>query len=464
MAFSRTGLPMRPERAFHNAPPPRDRTEFAPVRAWRACRGSVLVLAAVFLSAPSLAARAESVEATIAGDVRVTVRGCTAECLLRTSDGVLVSIGDDRVVVREDMLAINGTEHPERGFGEIVVDAAGWGMTLAIDGRTIVARSELDGLRSAAEKGNSLALNDLALRLATGVGMPRDVPRAADLYRRAATGGSAMAARNLGLLLWNGDGLPKDRAEAVRWFREAAEAGDPTSRRMLAAALTRGLGTATNEAEARRWLEAAARDGDAEAMNDLANLLKRAPAPDLRRAARLHRAAAEKGLAVAAANYGFDLWNGDGVERDRSEALGFFERAARGGSVPAMAMLGRAHRGEGGAPADPALAAHWLAKAATAGDGDAANTLGAMHLAGEVAPRDEALRWFSLGAERGHAAATRNLALLYRQGVGVARDTERARELLTLAAARGSRMAAADLAAIDAGDGVPPRIAASAGR
>lgn len=99
-----------------------------------------------------------------------------------------------------------------------------------------------------------------------------------------------------------------------------------------------------------------------------------------------------------------------------------------------------------------------------AGDGEAANTLGAMHLAGEVAPRAEALRWFSLGEERGHAAATRNLALLYRQGFGVARDTDRARKLLTLAAARGSRMAAADIAAIEAGDSQSPQLASTAGR
>ena len=463
MAFSRTGLPMRPDKASLKAPPVCEPTASRGVRPWRAFFSTALALAVVFV-APALPARAGTIEATIAGDVRVSVRGCPAGCLSRAGDGVLVSIGDDRVVVRRDMLAINGSERPERAFREILVDAGGWGMTVAIDGMTIVARSELDGLRSAAATGNSLALNDLALRLATGVGMPRDVPRAADLYRRAATSGVTEAARSLGILLWNGDGLPADRAEAVRWFRRAAEVGDPTSRRMLAAALARGLGTAPNEDEARRWLEAAAEAGDAAAMNDLANLLKRSPVPDLSRAALLHRDAAEKGLAVAAANYGFDLWNGDGVDRDRRLALGFFEQAARGGSVPAMAMLGQAYRGDGGGAGDPAVAAHWLEKAAMAGDGEAANTLGAMHLSGEVAPRAEALRWFSLGAERGHAAATRNLALLYRQGFGVARDTDRARKLLTLAAARGSRMAAADIAAIEAGDSQSPQLASTAGR
>ena len=314
MAFSRTSPPMRPDKASLKVPPACGPTASPRVRPWRALFSAALALAVVFV-APALPARAGTIEATIAGDVRVAVRGCPAECLFRAGDGVLVSIGDDRVVVRGDMLVINGSERPERGFREIVVDAGGWGMTVAIDGRTIVARSELDGLRAAAATGNLLALNDLALRLATGVGMPRDVPRAADLYRRAATSGVTQAARNLGILLWNGDGLPADRTEAVRWFRQAAEAGDPTSRRLLAGALAKGLGTAPNEDEARHWLEAAARDGDAAAMNDLANLLKRGPAPDLSRAALLHRDAAEKGLAVAAANYGFDLWNGDGVDR-----------------------------------------------------------------------------------------------------------------------------------------------------
>ncbi|WP_245514871.1 SEL1-like repeat protein [Jiella endophytica] len=413
-----------------------------------------------------LPAGADPAQTASAGSVTVTVIGCSARCLHSAGGGVLVTVGDDRLVVRPGLLALNGEALPAHGFQAVAVDASGWGLAITADGKPVGGTDELVGLRKAAGQGNSDALNDLALRHVGGIGVARDLEKAAEFYRRAAERGQTLAARNLALLLWNGE--RQDTAEALRWLRQAAEAGDAPSQTMLAAALSAGIGKELEPGEVRGWYEAAARAGEAVAMNNLANLLKSGPDRDPARAALLHRKAAGKGLMVAVANVGFDLWHGDGVNENRPEALRWFERAAQAGSVPAMTMLAEAHLDEGRAARNPALAVRWLERAATAGNGEAANRLGALHLRGDGVGKDAdaAFRWFSLGAERGDAAATRNLAMLYRDGLGVSRDEARARSLFETAATLGSRSAAQDLAALGSPSDGPPfgRIASAAGR
>ncbi|MBP0615823.1 tetratricopeptide repeat protein [Jiella mangrovi] len=296
---------------------------------------ALLCLCVVFAAS----ARAGPLEATTADGIKVAVLGCDAHCLHFAGDGVLVTIGDDRVVIRNDMIALNGEEQAVREFSRIAIDATGWGLAISADDEPVASVAAMDGLRAAAKAGNPSALNDLALHFVTGIGAPRDTRRAAELYRRAAEAGLSVAARNLGFLLWDGEKSIQDRTQALRWFQEAAEAGDVTAQKMLAHAHEDGIGTSKNLVEARRWYEAAARAGDAAAMNNLGNLLKSGTPEDRRRAAALHRAAADKGLAVAAFNTGFDLWEGDGVEQDRAAALDWFERAARAGSTEAARML-----------------------------------------------------------------------------------------------------------------------------
>ncbi|MBO0905521.1 tetratricopeptide repeat protein [Jiella sonneratiae] len=411
------------------ARPSRDGRARLPASPWRrrlagfGGLAALIVLAALLPAHPAIAGAAPAgkpapepaaAQATTAAGVTVTLLGADAGCLQTAGDGALVSIGSHRLVILPDALSLDGAKTRLSGVRNVVVDASGWGLVVTADGRQVAALDPLAGLREAAAQGNTLALNDLALRYATGDGVPRQPARAEELYRRAAEAGLAVAAGNLGLLLWQAAGTPADRAEAVRWLKVAASAGEATAATRLGLAYEIGSGIQRDLGEARRWYEAAAGAGDPLAMNNLANLLKFADRPDLPRAAALHLAAAENGLAVGAANYGFDLWHGEGVAADRGEALAWFETAAKGGATPALLMLGEAHRDGEGTARDPALAARWLALAAEAGNGEAANFLGTMHLAGDGMPRDPAAarRYFSLAAMRGSAAGRRNLEAL----------------------------------------------------
>ena len=55
--------------------------------------------------------------------------------------------------------------------------------------------------------------------------------------------------------------------------------------------------------------------------------------------------------------------------------------------------------------------------------------------------REEAVKWYTLAAEAGHAAAQYNLAFCYRYGMGIAQDYEEAAKWFRLAAAQGDSAA-----------------------
>ena len=65
----------------------------------------------------------------------------------------------------------------------------------------------------------------LGLMYANGKGVPKNSPRAVNLFRMAADLGYAEAQFNLGLMYANGRGVTRDEARAVLWFRKAIAQG-----------------------------------------------------------------------------------------------------------------------------------------------------------------------------------------------------------------------------------------------
>ncbi|MEQ8231169.1 MAG: tetratricopeptide repeat protein, partial [Gammaproteobacteria bacterium] len=204
---------------------------------------------------------------------------------------------------------------------------------------------------------------------------------------------------------------------------------------------------------------------------------------DAARAAALFRDLAEAGDAEAQSHYGYMLYQGEGVARDRSAAVDWYERAARQGQRDAQYNLAVAYAfGEGvardheraaewyrraaeqgsalaqyslgvsyalgeGVARDPAQAAAWYARAAEQGYPAAQYDLAHLLHAGKGLARDEAaaLGWFRQAASNGHAGAQFVLGNLYRTGAGVPQDLDEARHWLRLAAAQGHAQARATL-------------------
>lgn len=94
---------------------------------------------------------------------------------------------------------------------------------------------------------------------------------------------------------------------------------------------------------------------------------------------------------------------------------------------------------------------------ALAGDPETQYRIARMYAHGQLEQSDtEALRWYTMAAERGHAAAQNNLGLMYEQGRGAPADATAAVGWYERAADQGLAIAEANLArAYDRGIGVP---------
>jgi hypothetical protein len=88
-------------------------------------------------------------------------------------------------------------------------------------------------LRRAANAGNAAAQGMLATLEYKGLGVPVNLPEAANLAQKSARQGNYLAERCLSLMYANGKGLPKDAAKAEYWRAKAVKdksASDQTER------------------------------------------------------------------------------------------------------------------------------------------------------------------------------------------------------------------------------------------
>jgi len=137
------------------------------------------------------------------------------------------------------------------------------------------------------------------------------------------------------------------------------------------------------------------------------------------------------------------------LRKDDAEALRLLHLAAGRGSMAAEESLGIfSETGIGMERPDPAEALTWYEKAARQGSPDAATNIALMYANGKGVARDasQAVAWFQRAAEGGDSSAQYNLALMYERGDGVPQDFKQAVRWLTAAADQDLVPAILDLA------------------
>lgn len=152
----------------------------------------------------------------------------------------------------------------------------------------------------------------------------------------------------------------------------------------------------------------------------------------------LFRRAAEQGYAEAQSKLGFCYYFGHGLPQDYAQAVKWYERAAGQGLAKAQLNLALCHYQGLGVDRNFAEAAKWFRQAASQGLAAAQNSLGICLLAGEGIPRNdpEAIGWFRKAALQGLAEAQYHLGTCLWDGRGTARDTKEALDWLGKAAAQ----------------------------
>jgi TPR repeat protein len=145
----------------------------------------------------------------------------------------------------------------------------------------------------------------------------------------------------------------------------------------------------------------------------------------------------------------------------REQALKLFEQAARGGDVEAAFQLGEMLRiGVLGVPAAPGAAAPWYAMAAKQQHARAALALALLYKNGNGVARDDAqaAQWLAAASELGNAHAMFLLSNIYNEGLGVKQDRAKARQMLEEAAEHEYPPALQELAmTMQLGDALSPK-------
>ncbi len=147
-------------------------------------------------------------------------------------------------------------------------------------------------------------------------------------------------------------------------------------------------------------------------------------AADPSRAVPLYERACAYEVFEACARAAWAYERGEGVSRDAGRTAALYERACEGGDRFSCGRLGWLLSEGRLVPKDEARGLELSGRACDGGQLSACNTTGVIHLRRKAYL--EAGAKFAKACEGGEAAACSNLALIYEQGLGVARDLRRA--------------------------------------
>ncbi|CRX38581.1 SEL1-like repeat protein [Estrella lausannensis] len=172
----------------------------------------------------------------------------------------------------------------------------------------------------------------LALELQSGEHIPKDLPRAYELFKRAVSKGYALAESSLARALYHGEGTAVNKAEACALYKRCADRGDSRAQYTYAQMKLRGEGVEIDMEEGIHYLHLAADQNHPSAQHTLANRYATGDGLplDKKKAFELYKKAAEiskhgKSMFQVARMYEA----GDGIERDIPKAHQYYILAFR---------------------------------------------------------------------------------------------------------------------------------------
>ena len=230
-------------------------------------------------------------------------------------------------------------------------------------------------LFKALEAGSIEAISEIGCVYQYGRGVEKNKSKAVKWYSCGAELGDPSSMNDLADCLLKGIGTEKNIGEAIQWYRRAAELGNYNRTKEFATCLIKYQ---ANEAEAFEWLKKSAGNyslidslvHDSETDTDISALKKLAEIyyfsmPDTRRnklkAFELYRKLVKKNP-----HYGYDVavmyWEGEGVEKNLSEALKWLRSSAEAENSLSMDELAKIYLKGELVPKDESKALYWLRK------------------------------------------------------------------------------------------------------
>jgi len=224
----------------------------------------------------------------------------------------------------------------------------------------------------AADAGHTEASVNLGVLYQDGIGVAQDHERAFALYFKAAKTGHARARNNLGLLYVRGHGVDQHYEKATVLFQAAADQGLPTAMRNLSVMYANGLGIAQSDALAEQWARRASQTRqDVVSVDDTELCLfdDRLQRPDNtpdNRAIALQAAQSRDPVTLFLAGW-LSCSHPEASILDLRQAARLFRAAADRGHGPSMLNLAQFYIQGRGVPQDFMLGYMWLTLAGSAG-------------------------------------------------------------------------------------------------
>lgn len=231
----------------------------------------------------------------------------------------------------------------------------------------------------------------------SGMGVDRDMVKAAQWYRRAAFNGHADAICKMGFVRLMSDSQAL-QLETPRWWMTGADLGHSECMVYLGLWYNDDTGPDFDQQEAVKWYR---------------------------------KAIATDNNAMATHYLGLAYLNGTGVTKDISEAVRLISDAAEREYAEAQNLLGCIYyTGVDTLPGDLSKAVEWWRRGAENGNSSATNNIGSCYYQGTGVNVDyaEAFRYFQLAAEAGDRYGISNMGECYELGRGTAPDASKAKE------------------------------------
>jgi|GEM_PF-880688 len=289
----------------------------------------------------------------------------------------------------------------------------------------------------AADKGDAAAQYVLATMYDKGTGVILNYQEALKWFLKAANQGDAIAQFQLGTHFQQGLGVAQSDSESFIWFTKAATQGHLTAQINLGTLYQSGRGVEQDYSQAILWYEKAATQGNALAQYHLALMYEygRGSAQDYQRAKSLYLTSANNYYAPSAYKLGEFYELGKGGDSDLKEALDWYKQAASKNNSAAQFKLGMLYQNGTGIEQNIHMAVQWYNSAALQSHAQALYQLGTIYEQGIVdkkgryiiAPNAiKAAQHYQKSSQLDYNLAHARLAYLYENGLGVARDLQRA--------------------------------------
>lgn len=260
-------------------------------------------------------------------EARLAIEGLLRERVKRLLTGIgLTSLA------YEDDIAANWDELAQLGFADAALLAA----SELLETNPSEASRRALGL---AKDGRASSLVFLGQLYARGVGLDRDFKQALSLFREAAKQNDSGALYLVAECLYQGRGTTKDIKASVVHLQKAADGSDPRAMDLLANCYYKGEGSLKrNAVVAAKWFRAAADLGNTKSLTNLAVLELKGDLPGTgpKEAVQLLTRSAEAGHPYGTCLLAYCYEEGQGVEKDLSNARTFYRKAAKLGQPDAI--------------------------------------------------------------------------------------------------------------------------------